>query len=294
MKFLPLGAAAALVFAGCSAGANLTPAGQTGPQSQTQAVQQSRPQATPSPTPTSTPSLTGRIVWTNGTIHVYNVATKVDASLGVTGVNPKFSPDGTLIVYQNGGIYVMNSNGTGIRQLSATGNVPTFDPTGTVVTYSDSGILTIPVTGGTPTRLTNVGIMPAYSPDGTQIAYNAPGAGSQGQQIFVMSASGGNVHQVPTSGPVIDTVWRPGKILFGLNIAGNYQLASYDTSTATLTQLTRNTSNNDEPSWSPDATHISWTNGGSGKSAGIWIMNADGTGQTGPVIAGGRQGSWGP
>src|SRR5205807_10004652 len=44
----------------------------------------------------------------------------------------------------------------------------------------------------------------------------------------------------------------------------------------------------DEPSWSPDGARISYTSG----SGGIWIMNADGTGLQGPVIANGRQGSW--
>ena len=294
MRYLIPVAVAALAFAGCSAGTNLNPTGPgaSQPQTQGEAIQQSRPQptATPAPTPAPTPtsSLTGRIVYTLSGLHIYNVATRADVSLGISGVNPKFSPDGTLITYQNGGIYVMNSDGTNNRLLNAAGGVPSFDPTGTMIVYSNGGIWRINVDGTGRTQLTNTGIMPTYSPDGTQISYNA--AAGNGQQLFIMNADGTNAHQaLTTSGSILDTVWRPGsKILFGMG-----GLYSYDPFTPAIppTQLA---AGGFEPSWSPDATHISWTNGTSGKSAGIWIMNADGTGQQGPVIVKGRQGSWGP
>ncbi len=291
MRFLPLVTAAAFVFSGCSGVTNATPTAPGAPEPLAQAQSRSQ-QPTPSPAPTGTTSLTGRIAWTNGTLHIYNLATRTDVSLGVSGVNPKFSPNGTLITYQNSGIYVVNSDGSNNRQLNATGGVPSFDPTGTTIAYGDSGIWKINVDGTARTRLTSAGIAPTYSPDGTQIAYmQSTGAG---QQLFIMNADGTNAHQALTSAAIIDTVWRPGNILFGLAVGKNYQLSSYNPLTATLTQLTSNTSSNDEPSWSPDATHISWTNGTSGTSAGIWVMNADGTGQQGPVIPKGRQGSWGP
>ena len=134
------------------------------------------------------------------------------------------------------------------------------------------------------------GIQPSWSPDGTQIAYNAAVGGSQ--QVFVVNADGTNPHQALASGSVIDTVWRPSsKILFGiLQASKNYELYSYDpTNTASLTRLTTIRGNDDEPSWSPNGAQVSWTSG----SGGIWIMNADGTDMQGPVIANGRQGSWG-
>jgi TolB protein len=217
------------------------------------------------------------------------VATKADVNLGISGVNPKFSPDGTLITYQNGGVYVVNSDGTNNRLLAATGGVPSFDPTGTMILYSNNGIWRINVDGtGRTQLLASVGIAATYSPDGTQIAYNASAGGSQ--QLFIMNADGTSAHQaLTTSGSILDTVWRPSsKILFGMG-----GLYSYDPSTPAIapTQLA---AGGFEPSWSPDATHISWTNGTTGKAAGIWIMNADGSGQTGPVIVKGRQGSWGP
>src|SRR5438045_4393520 len=95
MRFLMSLTVAALAFAGCSAGTSVNPAplGAGQPQIQGGAVQPSRTQPTPSPAPTSTTSLSGRIVYTSSGLHIYNVATRADVSLGISGVNPKFSPD---------------------------------------------------------------------------------------------------------------------------------------------------------------------------------------------------------
>ena len=235
-------------------------------------------------------TLTGRIVYTTGSLAIYNLATKTTTSLRISGVNPKFSPDGTRITYQNGGVYIVNSDGTNGRLVTATGNTPNFDPTGTKITFDNNpGIWKINADGTGLTQLTTVGRQPAWSPDGTQIVYHAPVGGIA--QLFVMNADGTNPHQVLTSGSVLDVVWQPSaKVLFG----NSGDLYSYDpTNTTSLTRLTTSGSGNDEPSWSPDATHISWTDGTTGKTAGIWIMNADGTGKQGPVISKGRQGSWG-
>ena len=239
-------------------------------------------------------SLTGRIVYVNSGLHVYNLATSTDVSLGLSGVNPEFSPDGTLIAYQSNGISVMNSDGTNVRVVSASGANPSFDPTGTMIAFVNSGVWKIHVDGTGLTRLTTDDAhWPAWSPDGTQIAYGAP-VGKGPSQLFLVNVDGTNRHQGLTSGAVIDVAWQPSsRILLGIS-NGNYDLYSYDPGTASsLTRLTTSTTSDFEPSWSPDATKISWTSGTSGKSGGIWIMNADGTGKQGPVIPKGRQGSWG-
>ncbi|TMG86794.1 MAG: hypothetical protein E6H74_02565 [Betaproteobacteria bacterium] len=41
----------------------------------------------------------GRIAYTTGVIHICDGATGADVNTGVSGVNPKFSPDSSLIVY---------------------------------------------------------------------------------------------------------------------------------------------------------------------------------------------------
>jgi TolB protein len=232
----------------------------------------------------------GRIVHTvKGILHIFNLATNGDTSLGVSGVNPKFSRDGSRIVYQNGGIWIMNSAASyAPQQLSATGGTPSFSPDATRIAYGDNGIWTMNADGSSKTHLTLPGHQPSYSPAGTQIAYNAAVGGNQ--QLFVMNADGIGARQVLTSGAVIDTVWCPGlKVVMGVLSGRYYQLSTYDPNTpGSLTTLTSSSGNNFEPSWSPDATHISWTSSG-----GIWIMNADGSNPR-LIIAGGRQGSWGP
>ena len=254
----------------------------------------SGPSAAASPAKASSCSaiFAGRIAYTTGAIHICDGATGADVNTGVSGVNPKFSPDSSLIVYQNNNVSVMSSVAPFAHWVvTAPGSTPSFDPTGTQIAFGNGGIWKINLDGTGLTQLTHDGgHQPSWSANGTQIAYNAPVGGSQ--QVFLVNADGTNPHQALTSASVVDTVWRPSpKILFGLLQANrDYDLYSYDpTNQASLTRLTTIRGNDDEPSWSPDGARISYTSG----SGGIWIMNADGTGLQGPVIANGRQGSWG-
>lgn len=244
---------------------------------------------------TETSGLTGRIVYTlSGNLRIYHVATKADVALGVSGVNPRFSPDGRLIAYQNSGIWLMNSDGSDRRLLHASGGGPAFDPTGSTIAFGDDGaIRKINVDGTGLTLLTNAGRKPAWSPDGTQIAFQRTVGGIE--QLFLMNADGSDQRQILTSPAVLDPVWLPSsRIAFSiLSSRSNYELHSLDpTDPASLVRLTDRKGNDFEPSWSPDGGAIAWAS--LGKPAGIWMMNADGSGQHGPVISKGRQGSWGP
>ncbi len=257
-----------------------------------------------SPAPNPDANLAGRIVYVLvdggvGRLLIHTVATRSVVPLGVAGVNPKFSPDGTSIVFQTpNGITVMNSDGSGQRTVSSFGGVPSFDPTGRIVAFGhrDTGVWKVNADGTALTQITNDrGFQPAWSPDGSRIAYSGigPVAGGVGLQLFIVNADGTNRHQALTSKPINDVVWRPsGKILFGLLVNDNpfdYEIHSYDPTSATsLTRLTTRTGNDFEPSWSPDGQHISWST----VADGLWIMNADGTNQH-LVIANARQGSWG-
>ena len=256
------------------------------------AVETAKPVGRPSPSPTPTPTTySGHIVYTaNGTLHIFNLATSSDTSLGVSGSSPKFSLDGSKIVYQNRGIWIINSAAPySPQQLSGTGGVPSFDPSCTQIVYGNYGIWRMNADGSNKTRLTLTGQQPSYSRDGSQIAYND--AVGSSQQLFLINSDGTGARQVLTSGAVIDTVWSPGpKVVMGvLSGRRNYQLSTFDPNApGSLTTLLTSSDTNYEPSWSPDGSHISWTGSG-----GIWIMNADGSNQQ-LVISGGRQGSWGP
>lgn len=236
----------------------------------------------------------GRLVYTvQGTLHIYDGATGAVTNTGVSGVNPKFSPDGTQIAYQNSGVYVMSSAAPyNPRLVTAPGGTPSFDATGTKLTYGNGGIWTVNVDGTGAKQLTTAGIQSSFSPDGSQLAYAAPGASGK-QQLFLVNADGTNPRQaLTTEGGVADVVWRPtGKVLFGVQLERkNYELHTFDPLTSSLTRLTNNGGNDFEPSWSPTGAQIAWTSG----DGGLWIMNADGTGAQGPVSNNGRQCSWGP
>ncbi len=70
----------------------------------------------PYPSPDGT-----RVAWSDGTLHVFNYATRTDTALGVPGYAPHWSPDGTLIAYATGDpgvISVMKPDGSARRVLS--------------------------------------------------------------------------------------------------------------------------------------------------------------------------------
>lgn len=249
--------------------------------------------AGPPPAVNPDSNLLGRIVYTrdDGGLRVYTPATRADVSLGVQGVNPKFSSDGTLIVFAQTGIYVMNSDGSQRRLLSSIGGTPSFDPSGKVVAFGDrqSGIWKINVDGTGLTQLTaDGGFQPAWSQDGSRIAYNSNSA----TELWIVNPDGTNRQLLlPAGKPLTNLVWRPSsKLLFGLQVEdSNYEVHSYDPSdAASLTRLTTRSGNDFEPSWSPDGKNISWSNA----FDGLLIMNADASDQH-IVVPGGRQGSWG-
>lgn len=257
------------------------------------------PVVAPPVAPNPDANLPGRIVYTlAGRLHIYTIATRFDENLDIPGINPKFSPDGTQVTYQNStGVHIMSSSGTSSggnrRQLSTFGGVPSFDPSGKIVAFGhrESGIWTVNADGtGTSQITADGGFQPAWSPDGSRIAYNATVPGI-GQQLFIVNADGSGRQRALTSKAIIDVVWSPSsKILFGLLVEEfNYEVHSFDPAVPTsLTRLTTKSSNDFEPSWSPDGKNISWSN----VDGGLWIMKADGTDQH-AVLAGARQGSWG-
>ncbi len=73
-----------------------------------------------------------------------------------------------------------------------------------------------------------------------------------------------------------------GRIAFASDRDGDFEIYSIEPDGAGLLQLTSNAVDDDDPAWSPDGTRIAFVRTGSCQTAckAIWVMDADGTGQT--------------
>ena len=73
-----------------------------------------------------------------------------------------------------------------------------------------------------------------------------------------------------------------GRITFASDRDGDFEIYSIEPDGTGLVQLTTNTVDDDDPSWSPDGTRIAFVRTGSCVTAckAIWVMDADGSGQT--------------
>jgi Tol biopolymer transport system component len=243
----------------------------------------------------SATSLSGKIAWSNGKINVFDLTTGKNTQFAVSGVNPKFSPDGTRIAFQGGGgISVMNADGTNARLILNFGGIPAWSPDGAKITFHSNGIWVMNADGTALRQLTSHGMWSAFSPDGTQIVFSS-NLVSPDYDLWIMNSDGSNPHLLLTrAGDDIDVVWSPStQIHFGGNVdqQSSYEIFAFDPSTSVLTRLTYSAKQDFEPAASPDGSMIAWSS--FRKTAGIYVMNADGSSPR-LVIAGGRQPSWAP
>src|SRR5437588_2664849 len=75
-----------------------------------------------------------------------------------------------------------------------------------------------------------------------------------------------------------------GKIAFGSNRSGSYQIWSVNPDDSALTQLTHDAGGANGPAWSPDGAKIAFANFGS--APGLYVMNKDGSNEH-MLVAGG-------
>jgi len=233
----------------------------------------------------SATSLSGKIAWSNGKINVFDLTTGRNTQFAVSGVNPKFSIDGTRIVFQGGGgISVMNADGTNARLILNFGGIPAWSPDGAKITFHSNGIWVMNADGTALQQLTSHGMWSAFSPDGTQIVFSS-NLVSPDYDLWIMNSDGSNPHLLLThAGDDIDVVWSPStQIHFA---SGG--IFAFDPVTSSLIRLT---SSGFEPAASPDGSKVAFAT--LQKAAGIYVMNADGSSPQ-LVIAKGRQPSWAP
>ena len=133
---------------------------------------------------------------------------------------------------------------------------------------------------------------PAWSPDGRQLAFTSNRDGNY--EIYVMNADGSNQRRI-TFDPATDAEpsWSPDgqRIVFETNRDGNYELYVMDADGSNQARLTNTPQTEGSPAWSPDGRKIAFDEGG---SAGIFVMNADGSGRTRLGTIGTYMPNWSP
>jgi TolB protein len=187
---------------------------------------------------------------------------------------PVWSPDGKSIAFfsdrgGNSDIFIVNPDGSQVRQL-------TRDPFASLYFTKSSEDRN-----------------PSWSPDGSQIAFDSGRNNLKlnyiDHDIYVMAADGSHVKRLTDDGadeggprwsPKGDLIAyakmdyfsdqglieNPAWDIFVMNVDGSHQI-----------QLTKDPSNELEPSWSPDGTRVAFISDRNGQNFDIYVMDADGS-----------------
>ena len=252
----------------------------------------------------------------NGQTHIYEMNLDgTGLSLVTDGANckgfhnPSVSPshgafafqydaDGTC-VYTTDTVfpsYYITAAGTGLRQLSSTyaSLRPPYvwSPDGTRIAtiHSTDGfmpgynnvIIITAATGATVNITSNSAAYkysryPTWSADGARIAYEDNTSGNY--EIIVANANGsGKTNVTNDAGSDQQPAWSPDgtRIAFTTNRDGNTEIYSMATDGSDLVNLTQSSENESSGVvWSPDGSRIAFR-----RASRLWVMNADGSGQT--------------
>lgn len=214
--------------------------------------------------------------------------------------SPAFSPDGKRLVLAStdGGIHVLKADGTGLKALTKFGlgdRVPSFSPDGKRIAWvrevEGEGRIWVMAADGSGQK--NLGISsgaftgpPAFSPDGKRIAFVAP-AGDRPEpgdiEVWTMDLTGKSRKQITrhSGGDWAPSYSSDGKRIVFVSVPADSvaEVFVMDADGGDQVRLTDNDSVDFEPSFSPDGRRIVFVSQRAGDQD-VYIMNADGTGQT--------------
>jgi Tol biopolymer transport system component len=198
---------------------------------------------------------------------------------GTVIADPVWSPDGSKIVFTRcvdsgtacpEDLYLMNADGSGLTSLRSTTSIeraPDWQPA-----------------AGPP-----LPPIPDYLDKIVFTSMRNEQGGSGTDDVFTMNPDGSGQRALTDSLAFEgDPAWSPdgSKIAFASNRAGNnyeiYVMNPDGTGLTNLTQTTDPNINERSPAWAPDGSRIAYRRdvGPSSPTHQIWVMNANGTGQT--------------
>ncbi|MGB6075346.1 MAG: hypothetical protein WBG29_06900 [Candidatus Acidiferrales bacterium] len=180
-----------------------------------------------------------------------------------TNSSPAWSPDGNQLAFMasvqgDPEVYVTDAFGRHMHRLTYAVGVstsPTWNPkTGNQIIFVSDR-------------------------DGLPDLFEMNSDGSNTTKIPLSAATGVAAADLPATGYVVDPAWSPNGELLAFSWrrpAGNYDIYVMDLASHQLVELTRDSGENERPSWAPDDRHIVFESTRSG-SRQIWSMLADGS-----------------
>jgi TolB protein len=230
----------------------------------------------------------GEVVALTSDMMVDNSDKKADSAL------PAWSPDGSLIAFQskketgNFQVYVMDRDGNNKRRISSGQAVaiqPAWSPDGKSITYvggdkvdvgAPKELYTVSLEGGTPKQITTGGkdvSKPTWSPDGKSILY-LNNLSDRFSDIMIMNADGTSPRKLADGVRASSPQFNPAgdKVLYyfismpafstptgGASAPVGSDIYIVPTAGGQPANLTLNSQDDYQPTWSPDGTMLAWS-----------------------------------